>query len=336
MHILIGLLGATIGIGISYYIHHQKKKKTKLVCPRESNCEQVVHSTYATTAGIDNTLLGLAYYTIVAILYAAVLVLPSLLTAPMLWVLTLMTCMGALFSIYLTALQAVVIRAWCMWCLGSTFATLLLVIALFGHNMYDLFALLYEQRIWWVIIHNIGFILGLGAATITDIFFLRFLRHGRISEQGKATMDTLSNIIWIGLMILIVSGLMLYLPEQMRLNNSPKFLLKVFAIGVLVINGIALNLFVGPRMRSFSLAQTRPAKHFRRLAFALGGISIASWYTAFLLGSLRQITLPLREGIATYVAMLMVVVIGSQIYERIITGPTTDVRPPGHTDANLI
>ncbi len=319
MHIYLGLFAAICGLIISTYIYRQKKKKTSLVCPREASCEKVVHSIHATTAGIDNTLLGIGYYATIGLLYAFVLVFPQYLTAPVLWVMTVMTCFGVLFSLYLIALQAFVIRAWCAWCLGSATATALLAVALMGHHMTDLYTLLGTQRIWWIIVHNIGFILGLGGATITDIFFFRFLKDNRISEQEKGTMDTLSNVIWVGLAVLIMSGLMLYLPEQARLSVSSKFLLKVVVVGVIVVNGILLNLRVAPRMRQFSLANTVPAKSFRRLAFALGGISIVSWYTAFLLGSLRSINLVFREGVALYVSLLIAVVVGSQVYERIVS-----------------
>lgn len=319
MHLYLGTIGAIIGLVVSLYIYRQKRKKKALICPREGNCEKVVHSTHATTLGIPNELLGVTYYTIIGVIYAIVLVYPALLTAPVLWVLTMMTCFGALFSIYLIALQGLVIRAWCAWCLGSAFATGLLVVALFGHDMTDLFAVLHGQRLWWIIIHNIGFILGLGGATITDIFFFRFLKDGTISESEKGTMDTLSNVIWVGLAILVVSGLMLYLPEQSRLDVSPKFLLKVIVVSVLTINGVFLNLLVAPRMRSFSFLQTEPARHFRRIAFALGAISITSWYTAFLLGSLRTINLPLREGVGIYIAIVIAAVVGSQIFEWIVS-----------------
>ena len=330
MHIYLGLIAATIGLGISTYIHRQKKQKTTLVCPREASCEKVVHSTYATTFGIDNTLLGIAYYTVIGLLYAIALAFPTLLTAPVLWVMTLATCFGALFSLYLIALQAFVIRAWCAWCLGSALATGLLVVALFGHDMHDLYMMLSAQRVWWIIVHNIGFILGLGGATITDIFFFRFLKDGKISEQEKLTMDTLSNVIWIGLGILVVSGLMLYLPEQARLSVSSKFLLKVIVVSVITVNGIVLNLLVAPRMRQFSLAQQVPARRFRRLAFALGGISITSWYTAFLLGSFRSIPLVLREGVALYVSILIAVILGSLVYERIVAQHWQASQPDGN------
>lgn len=313
----LGIVGAILGLGVSLYIFKKKQTKTRLICPRESNCEKVVHSTHATTFGIGNEVLGIGYYVLQLVLWG--IVVGGYSSSPwVLWVLTILTIGGALFSLYLIALQWLVIRAWCMWCLGSALANILFVIALWGIPMTGLFALIASQRLWWVIVHNIGFILGLGGATITDIFFFRFLRDGIITEQEKSTMDTLSSVIWVGLAILIASGIMLYLPEQARFDVSAKFLLKLVVVSVIVVNGLFLNLLVAPRMRSLSFAREVPARRFRRLAFALGAISITSWYTAFILGSFRRISLPLREGVALYVIALAAVVTLSQIYERVV------------------
>ena len=319
MHIYLGLLGSLIGLIVSLYIYRQKKKKTKLVCPRESNCEKVVHSTHSTMFGINNEILGIGFYVVQAVLWSLILLHPAVASGGYVLVLVLLTIGGALFSVYLIALQALVIRAWCMWCLGSSLGVLLLTIALFGLPGEGMQAILAQTKLYWIILHNIGFILGLGGATITDVFFFRFLKDGVISENEKQTMDTLSNVIWVGLGILIVSGIMLYLPEQARLGVSSKFLLKVIVVSVLTVNGVFLNIFVAPRMRSLSLALTPPAGHFRKLAFALGAISITSWYTAFFLGSFRSINLALREGIAVYLGLVIAAVIGSQVYEWIVS-----------------
>ncbi len=318
MHIYLGLLASVIGLGISSYIYRKKRKKHPLMCPRASACDNVVNSTFATTAGIPNELLGLTYYVIVGSLYSIALSFPALVTAPFQFFLTLATICGALFSLYLIALQAFVIRAWCMWCLGSAVANVMLVIALWGFPTSELFALIASHRLWWIIIHNIGFILGLGGATITDVLFFRFLKDHVVTEEEKGTMDTLSNIIWIGLGILIVSGIMLYLPEQARLDVSPKFLLKVIVVSVITINGLLLNMFVAPRLRQLSFENTPPARHFRKLAFALGGISLSSWYTAFFLGSLRTIKVPFHTGLVVYIGILGAVIIGSQIFEAVM------------------
>jgi hypothetical protein len=266
-------------------------------------------------------------------LWSLLLVNPTIATGGYVLALVLLTIGGALFSIYLIALQSLVIRAWCMWCLGSSFAVLLLVLAVFGLPGEGMQAILAQTKLYWIILHNVGFILGLGGATITDVFFFRFLKDGVISEGEKQTMDTLSNVIWIGLAILIVSGLMLYLPEQARLGASSKFLLKVVVVGVITLNGVFLNIRVAPRMRQLSLARTVPARHFRRLAFALGAISITSWYTAFFLGSLRSINLALREGVAVYLGLVITAVIGAMVYEWIVSHHQ---KPPSQRGPNLV
>jgi len=315
----LALVGIIIGLIVSLYIYHQKRKKTKLICPREGSCDKVVHSTHATTFGIGNEILGVMFYVIQAILWTLPIFVPNVLSGAYSFAIVVLTIGGALFSIYLIALQAFVIRAWCMWCLGSTLAVTLLTVALFGLPGSALHTFLGTTKVWWIIMHNIGFILGLGGATITDIFFFRFLKDGVISESEKQTMDILSNVIWVGLGILIASGIMLYLPEQARLNISSKFLLKVVVVGVLTVNGVFLNILVAPQMRRFSLAQTEVARHFRRLSFVLGGISIASWYSAFFLGSLRSIPLAFREGLGIYMGILIAAVIGGLTYEWIIS-----------------
>lgn len=315
----LGPIGAVIGLIVSLYIRIQKRKKTKLICPREANCEKVIHSIHSKTIGIPNEILGIIYYSTIGIIYALTLFYPAFSTSQIDWLILMMTSIGAVFSVYLIALQALVIRAWCMWCLASAFASLLLVLALFERDLSGVFQILSNQRVFWIIMHNIGFILGVGGATITDVFFFRFLKDNVISEEEKGTMDTLTSVIWVGLAILIISGLMLYLPNQARLDISAKFQLKVVVVAVIALNGLLLNMLVAPKMRSFSFEQTKPAKHLRKIAFALGGISIVSWYSAFLLGSIRRIDTDFFVGISAYIALLVGVVLGSQIFEKIIT-----------------
>jgi uncharacterized membrane protein len=317
MHIYLGLLASVIGLGISSYIYRKKRTKTKLMCPREG-CEQVLGSRFSTTLGIPNQLLGLAYYISIGVLYGIALSFPHLVTGWFVFTIAIFVSFGVLFSLYLIALQAFTIKAWCIWCLGSAAASFLLLVSLFGFPRAEFFTLLLNHRIWWVIIHNVGFILGLGGASITDVFFFRFLKDYQISSSEKETMDTLSSVIWAGLAILIVSGVMLYLPEQLRLNASPKFILKIIVVGVVLVNGVLLNLLVAPHMQTLSFEGTIPARRFRRLAFALGAVSLTSWYTAFFLGSLRRIHTTLEHGLLVYIGLVTIAVIGSQLYETIL------------------
>lgn len=68
----LGIVGAILGLGVSLYIFKKKQTKTRLICPRESNCEKVVHSTHATTFGIGNEVLGIGYYVLQLVLWGIV------------------------------------------------------------------------------------------------------------------------------------------------------------------------------------------------------------------------------------------------------------------------
>jgi len=328
--ILIAILAALTGLYASVYINRKKRTKTKLVCPLRANCDKVIHSTHSTTFGIPNEILGIGYYALVGILFALMLFNPNVfLSGPVLYALGIFLIGGGLFSIFLVILQATVIRAWCSWCLLSAMSSIVLVITFFSLPLTEMFEMLSEHRTVWIIIHNIGFILGVGTATVSDILFFRFLRDYKITEQEKGTLETLSSIVWAGLAVLFISGLMLYLPAQERLLESSKFLLKLVVVGVITINGIALNLYVSPRLRQLSFDGSKPATHYRRIAFALGGISIISWYTAFVLGSLRRIPMTLEFGVLAYASLLLGVVVGSQLFERLTVSHYKETHPGG-------
>lgn len=308
---LLGLLAATV-------IYKEKRKKKKMICPLQANCDKVVHSTHSTTMGISNELLGIFYYVTIGALYALMLAWPQYFaTAGIKYAMLLMTLGGVVLSLYFVALQALVIRAWCFWCILSALASFLLGAYLFWLIDPQTLSLIGEHRTLWVIVHSFGFILGVGGATITDVFFFKFMKDHRITVAEKETMDTVSGVIWAGLAVAVLSGLMLFLPEQARLSDSPKFLLKTIVVGVVIVNGLALNFLVAPAMHRLSFEGTPPARRFRRLAFALGGISIVSWYGAFILGSVRSIGVySFSHGLIGYGAILLAVVVGSQLFER--------------------
>lgn len=171
-----------------------------------------------------------------------------------------------------------------------------------------------------VIIHTIGFIFGLGGATISDILFFKFLKDFKISKFESSVLDTLSKVIWAGLIILILSGIGLYLTDPALYNQSPKFLAKMAVVGVILINGTALNMFISPKLRKISFVETydhahRELRRLRRTAFALGAVSMVSWYSAFFLGSLRSLALGAFEILAIYFVLLAEAVITSQLVE---------------------
>ena len=84
-----------------------------LIFPEEW-CRTVQHSPYSKTFGIPNSFAGFG-------MYAAILILTWLYAAGSIafWPIQAIVTLGFLFSLYFTYVQALVLRAFCTWCVVS-------------------------------------------------------------------------------------------------------------------------------------------------------------------------------------------------------------------------
>lgn len=179
-------------------------------------------------------------------------------------------------------------------------------------------------------VHILGVALGVGTATITDLFFFKFLKDFKISSLESGVMNTLSGVIWFALVILVVSGTLLYLEDVEKFNNSSKFLTKMIIVGVIIVNGITLNFFVSPRLAKITFHkkhehQPGELHHIRKIAFALGAVSVTSWYSAFILGMFRSVPLSFSVLLSAYITLLVVVIAFSQLAERVYSKKAREV-----------
>jgi hypothetical protein len=175
-----------------------------------------------------------------------------------------------------------------------------------------------------LIAHTIGFALGVGGATVNDFLFFKFLRDLKISHFEAKTLNGVSKVIWLGLIILIISGLGLYLPDAERLNQSSKFLTKMVVVAIILANGIALNLIVSPRLQKISFEKKHShasgeLRRLRKIAFALGSVSFVSWYSALALGSLRDLPYSFLTVLSAYLLVLAAAVSISQLVEYLLS-----------------
>ena len=316
---IVGIIGATLGMMASTYIYHQKQQKKTLACPRSAPCDTVVHSSFSSTVGIPNDLLGIAYYVILGELYAASLGFPVLQVSTMYWSIMVLTSCGVLFSLYLIALQAFRLRTWCLWCVISAISNAVLLAAIFFLPRPDLYEMLASQAGFWSIIRMMGISLGVASATIADVLLFRLLSHGDATEDEKETLDTLWGLMWTGLAMNIIAMVMIYVPLQHALWTSARFLLEAIVSVIIAINGVALGMLVGPKLQLRSFAADPKHEMFRRIACALAGVSIVSWYAMLALSAYHGISMPLRLGVASYVAVLGGTALGSQVFESVMT-----------------
>lgn len=108
------------GFLIARYIrHHKKNVQEALVCPLKANCDTVIHSDYSQIFGIPVEILGMVYYCFVAVSYGAIVIFPFLGLPLIASGLMLASVFAFVFSIYLTFVQAFILKNWCTWCLIS-------------------------------------------------------------------------------------------------------------------------------------------------------------------------------------------------------------------------
>ncbi|MFA5877004.1 MAG: vitamin K epoxide reductase family protein [Candidatus Paceibacterota bacterium] len=111
-------LASLCGLAVAVYIRYKKTRKEILVCPIHFNCEDVIHSKYATVLGVPIEIIGLFYYGFLALIYGTAIMIPEIITAPIGTGLTFVTSLAMVFSIYLLFVQ-VILKQWCAWCLLS-------------------------------------------------------------------------------------------------------------------------------------------------------------------------------------------------------------------------
>ncbi len=169
-------------------------------------------------------------------------------------------------------------------------------------------------------VHLVGFALGLGGATISDVMFFRALRKKQLTDDTYSTLNTLSRIIWIGLGLLILSGLTIFAliySEQGHLSllASPRWQAKLILVGVVLINGFVFKMRIFPFLKNL-IGQPLSLGNIGTKIWALvisGTISILSWYSILIISLLpRTFRPPLFQFLGVYVILLVVGILMSK------------------------
>lgn len=118
---IVLLLVALAGLSLASYIRHCKTKQQPLVCPIDGSCDLVTSSPYAKFLGMPVELLGIAYYSIVALFHLVILFTPGIFTQMTAAVSLALSAAAFFFSLYLISVQAFILKHWCTWCICSAF-----------------------------------------------------------------------------------------------------------------------------------------------------------------------------------------------------------------------
>lgn len=219
-------------------------------------------------------------------------------------------------GIYKMAMSVGVANKFNIWLLASMLLSLLLFISVYSSFPEELAPFLEQTKNYHLSIHFLGLSMGLGGTLVIDIMFSHFMKKYAISKRESVIMHLISQMIIFGIFLLILSGAALLITDYNAFVENPRFIMKMIAVLVVIINGGLLNLYLTPKMKKISLKEKDRSNYEKltRISFALGAVSIVSWLAAFLLAMLKDLfDLPLNQLLLGYAVLLSIAIGGSQM-----------------------
>jgi hypothetical protein len=151
-------------------------------------------------------------------------------------------------------------------------------------------------------LHLVGLCLGLGGATMLDFWILRWMRWGSLPAEIARIFLFVSKVCTVGIVLLWLSGLgflAIYALESPEKLANPKLWAKITVVVVLTLNGLIIHSAVLPGvLRDVGRPMLEGISGARTGVFLISGaVSGVSWYTAFVLGMVREFNNTVAYGL---------------------------------------
>lgn len=307
-----------IGFAIAAFIHSKTKTQEVLVCPLDTDCDTVVHSRHARLLGVPVTVWGMIYYGITLLGSLFLLSVPMLQFPGIPFLLMVASMIAFFFSLYLTAIQAFVLRQWCSWCLVSAGTALLIFIIAILRLDGMLLVLLAHFRILMFMAYLFGLMMGVGGSIVYTVLFFKFLRDYRLSDVEKETLDGVAQVVTIGLGLVLVTGLGLFIPLAAWYTMNPEFMIALIAGAVLAIQTIMVKTDIVHRLSAVYESNIIPVDadhaYMRKLSYALGAVGLVSWITLAIV-SFVNLNWSFIGLLSAYCIVVTIAVVWSQFAE---------------------
>ncbi len=318
-YVILILLGVC-GFLVSHYIQRKKSSGEKMLCNIIKGCDRVTDSEYSRFLGIPLELLGMVYYGLVVLSYIIFSLFPESSGVQLtFWVLGI-TSGAFLFSVYLTFIQVVVLKDWCQWCLVSAVISLLIFVVAFLSIPSGIQTFLVEVEASTLVALGFALAIGVGGSTITNIMFFKFLKDFKISAEEFDVLKVLTQVTLVALLVVIIATTTLYFTD-VQMIDSVTLLITINFVMVVAVVELILNFWIGPNLVDISFDKKHKQlpsnlSRVRRLAFALGAISLVSWFALLVFNTLRDINFDLYVVISAYSFFVICAVIISQLIDQ--------------------
>ncbi len=168
-----------------------------------------------------------------------------------------------------------------------------------------------DTKTIYTIFHIIGAVLGAGGAYVSDAIFMSSVKDGKVDSTELRFMKIGSRFVWVGLGVLILSGIGLFTTDPALYMESSKFLAKMSIVLIIAINGVLFHTSHLPRIERHAGGHLPSSDEFmRKKTFLLssGAVSFVSWTAALILGSLRAVPYDYTVVMSIYGALILVAV----------------------------
>lgn len=176
-----------------------------------------------------------------------------------------------------------------------------------------------EAHTIYTILHILGAVLGAGGAYVSDAMFFSSVKDRVISSVELRFLRIGSLFVWVGLGILVLSGLLLFSTNPAGYLASSKFLFKMFVVLVILVNGIIFHTVHLPRIHRHAGHHYPSSDEFmrkREILIASGVVSMTSWTIALVLGVLRSVPVDFSTALFYYLAFELMAIVGTLIFSR--------------------
>jgi hypothetical protein len=135
------------------------------------------------------------------------------------------------------------------------------------------------------------------------------VRDGQLAPVEFGFMELGGKIVWVGLVVLILSGSLLFWLNPEGYLASSKFQVKMTIVAIIIINGLVLHLKVLPKFRAAIKEGNMPIGEFigvHPFVLIVGVVSVVSWSSVIILGALRSIPYSYWLALFMYVCVVAV------------------------------
>ncbi|HEY4510035.1 MAG TPA: hypothetical protein VJC15_03565 [Candidatus Paceibacterota bacterium] len=165
-----------------------------------------------------------------------------------------------------------------------------------------------EIKTIYTILHLFGIAIGAGGAFASDLIFFKSVKDGKLSSTEFGFMEMGSKMVWIGLAVLVVSGVLLFSLDTDKYLASSKFLAKITIVAIIIANGILLHLKFISKFRKAVREGEMPIGEYiesNPLLLVSGVVSVVSWSSAIILGAFRGIPYSYWMILDVYAAVVL-------------------------------